>query len=160
MKKQRRYLRDLIPININRLVLYDGSFEYQVDGNTLSLVPESYGKRCFLSVFINNQRQPMQWDLYERRHAGRLKNAVIGHRYDVVYYVVSGGRRFRHLFIDPETNRLGVRTDFYPDHNRAYVRGKVREAEKSFREQAREMERELFPEDRDEIYRVTHNHKH
>ena len=102
----------------------------------------------------------MQWDLYERRHAGRLKNAVIGHRYDVVYYVVSGGRRFRHLFIDPETNRLGVRTDFYPDHNRAYVRGKVREAEKSFREQAREMERELFPEDRDEIYRVTHNHKH
>src|SRR5262249_11855020 len=46
MKKPRKYLHNLISVNINRLVNYDGSFEYQFDGNTLSLVPESHGKRC------------------------------------------------------------------------------------------------------------------
>lgn len=88
MKKQRKYLKDLIPININKLVLYDGSFEYQFDGNTLSLVPESYGKRCFLTVFINNIRQQKIFELSERRHAGRLNNSVIGYRYEFVYYVI------------------------------------------------------------------------
>jgi hypothetical protein len=159
MTKPRKYLRDLIPININRLVLYDGSFEYHFDGNTLSLVPESFGKRCFLAVFINGIRQQMSWDLYERRHAGRLKNAVIGHRYDVVYYVVSGGRRFRHLFLCSETNRLGTRVDFFPDHNRAYERGKARDESKTFREQCKEMEELLFPEARDEIARWDEDYK-
>src|SRR5215471_10968548 len=73
MKKSRKYLKDLIPISINRLVLYDGSFEFHFDGNTLSLVPETYGKRSFLTVFVNNIRQSMSWDLYERPHRGRLK---------------------------------------------------------------------------------------
>jgi len=101
MKKQRKYLKDLIAININKLVLYDGSFEYQFDGNTLSLVPGKYGKRCFLAVFINGIRQQMSWDLYERPHRGTLKNSQIPYNRDTVFYVVSGGRRFRHLFIDP-----------------------------------------------------------
>src|SRR5215469_17508989 len=98
MKNPRKYLRDLIPINVNRLVLYDGSFEYHFDGNTLSLVPETYGKRCFLAVFINGIRQPISWDLHERPHRGTLKYSQIPYPNEVVYYVVSGGRRFRHLF--------------------------------------------------------------
>ena len=147
MKKHRKYLHNLVSVNINRLVNHDGSFELQMGLHTLSLVPETYGKRCFLAVFINNQRQQMQWDLYERPHVGRLRNgAVIGHRFDSVYYVIGGdGRRYRHLFLCPETCRLGVRTDFFPNH-RAYPRGKAREASKTFKERCRAMERELFGE--------------
>jgi len=153
MKKQRKYLKDLIPVKVNKLVLYDGSFEFQFDGNTLSLVPETYGKWCFLAVFINNQRQPMQWELSARPHVGRLANgAVIGYRYDQVYYVVSGSRRYRHLFIDPETMTIGVRTDFFPDHNRAYPRGKEREGNGISREQVKAQYEELFGE-KDEFMR-------
>ena len=101
MKKQRKYLKDLIAININKLVLYDGSFEYQFDGNTLSLVPGKYGKRCFLAVFINGIRQQMSWDLYERPHRGKLNNSQVPYRNETVFYVVGGdGRRYRHLFLD------------------------------------------------------------
>src|SRR5262245_42271031 len=80
MTKQRKYLYSLIPISINRIVNYDGSFEYQFDGNALSLVPESHGKRCFLSVFVNGVRQPMQWALSSQPHKGKLRNgAIIGY---------------------------------------------------------------------------------
>ena len=104
MKQKRRYLKDLIPVDINKLVLYDGSFEYSFNGNTLSLVPENYGKRCFLSVFINGIRQQMSWDLHERPHRGRLKYSQIPYRNETVFYVIGGdGRRYRHLFLCPVT---------------------------------------------------------
>jgi len=154
MKKQRKYLKDLIAININKLVLYDGSFEYQFDGNTLSLVPGKYGKRCFLAVFINGIRQQMSWDLYERPHRGTLKNSQIPYNRDTVFYVVSGGRRFRHLFIDPETKRIGTRVDFFADHNLAYPRGKAKESGRPSRKEIDEMTRALFPESRDEAHRL------
>src|SRR5262249_389016 len=116
MTKPRKYLHNLIPININRLVNYDGSFEYQFDGKTLSLVPETYGKQCFLVVFIEGIRQPMLWELSARPHRGRLANgAVIGYRYDEVFYVIGGdGRRYASLYLDPETRRIGTRRDWFP----------------------------------------------
>jgi hypothetical protein len=154
-KKQRKYLKDLIAVNINKLVLYDGSFEYQFDGNTLSLVPENYGKRCFLAVFINGIRQQMSWDLCERPHRGTLKNSQIPYNRDTVFYVIGAdGRRYRHLFLCPETNRLGTRVDFYPDHNRAYPRGKAKESGRPTRKEIDEMTRALFPDDKDQIYRL------
>jgi hypothetical protein len=151
-KKRRKYLKDLIAVDINKLVLYDGSFEYQFDGNTLSLVPENYGKRCFLVVFVNNQRQPMQRDLYERPHVGRLRNGGrVPYHNEYTYYVIgSDGRRYRHLFLDAESNRLGVRTDFYPDHNRAYPRKGSKDED--FRSQCKRMEKELFGEDEWEAF--------
>jgi len=66
---------------------------------------------------------------------GRLRDGGrIPYRNDEVYYVVSGGRRFRHLFIDPENMMIGTRTDFFPHTWDAYARGKAREANKSFRD--------------------------
>lgn len=135
MTKPRKYLHNLIPISISRLVNYDGSFEYQFDGKTLSMVPESHGKRCLLSVFINNIRQPMQWELFAREHKGRLANGtVIGYRYDQVYYIIGGdGRRYAYLYLCPETRRIGTRRDHFPPSGtwNAYPR---RKEDKSFRE--------------------------
>jgi hypothetical protein len=48
MKKKRRYLKDLIPVNINKLVLETGYFEIQIDGTLLSLSPETH--RCQAGV--------------------------------------------------------------------------------------------------------------
>jgi hypothetical protein len=45
MKKKRRYLKDLIPVNINKLVLETGYFEIQIDGTLLSLSPQAYFAR-------------------------------------------------------------------------------------------------------------------
>jgi hypothetical protein len=161
MKKKRRYLKDLIPVDINKLVLKTGYFEIEIGGVFLSLAPERHhNEKYYVTMFRNHLRQPECWELSARPHTGRLKNgAQIPYSHDEVYYVLSGSRRFRHLFIDPETMMIGTRTDFYPDHNRAYPRGKAREANKSFREQAREMEKALFGEDRDEIYRWDQDHK-
>jgi len=153
MTKPRKYLHNLIPIRINRLVNYDGSFEYQFDGNTLSLVPESHGKRCFLSVFINGIRQPMKWTLSSQPHKGKLRNgAIIGYRYDEKYFVVGAdGRRYAYLYLCPETCRIGTRRDFFPPHGtwNAYPR---RKDDKSFREQAKAQYQELFGE-KDEFMR-------
>src|SRR5262249_53894842 len=84
--------------------------------------------------------------LTETRDHVRSFGGYNTYAHDEVYYVVSGGRRFAHLFIDPETMMIGTRTDFFPDHNAAYPRGKAREANKTFKEQCREMEKELFEE--------------
>jgi len=42
MKKQRRYLKDLIAIDINKLVLETDCFEVQIGGSLLSLNPERH----------------------------------------------------------------------------------------------------------------------
>jgi len=161
MKKQRKYLKDLIPININELVLATGYFEIQIGGILLSLAPERYPNgRYYVTVFRNHIRQPMSWELSARPHVGRLKNGGhIPYRNDEVYYVVSGGRRYRHLFIDSETMMVGTRTDFFPHHWQAYARGKAKEKKMSFKEQCRAMEEELFPPARDELYRWDEDYK-
>src|SRR5262245_61347830 len=139
MTKKRRYLKDLIPVNVNKLVLETGYYEITIGDIHLSLAPERAPNGLYyVTLFRNHLRQPMQWELSARPHTGRLRHGGhIPYRNDEVYYVVSRGRRFRHLFIDPENMMIGTRADFFPDHNRAYPRRKEREANKSFQEQCR-----------------------
>src|SRR5262249_465384 len=161
MTKQRKFLKDLIPVNINELVLATGYFELQIGGIHLSLAPErAPNGRYYVTLFRNHLRQPETWELSARPHVGRLqRGGHIPYRNDEVYYGVSGGRRYRHLFIDSETMMIGTRTDFFPRVNDAYPRGRAREASKSFQEQCRAMERELFPPARDELYRWDQEYK-
>jgi len=153
MKKQRKYLHNLISVNINRIVNYDGSFEFHFDGNTLSLVPENVGKQCFLSVFVNGIRQQMQWALSSQPHVGKLRNgATIGYRFDEKWFVVGGdGRRYTHLYLCPETKRIGTRRDWFPPQGtwNAYDR---RRKDMSLHDQAKALERELF-ETKDPVLR-------
>jgi len=161
MKNQRKYLKDLLAVNVNELVLETGYYEITIGDKLLSLAPDRCPDGSYvISLFVNHLRQPMSWELSARPHTGRLRHGGhIPYRNDEVYYVVSGGRRFRHLFIDSETMTIGTRTDFFPHHWQAYPRGKAKEANKTFREQAREMEKELFPPARDELARWDQDYK-
>ena len=55
-------------------------------------------------------------------HKGHLRNGGhVPYRSDEMYFVVSRGRRFTHLFIDPEEHKIGTRIDFFPQWWRAYA---------------------------------------
>jgi hypothetical protein len=161
MKKRRKYLKDLIPVNINELVLATGYYELQIGDKLLSLAPDRCPDGSYvISLFVNHLRQPKVWELSARPHVGRLqRGGHIPYRNDEVYYVVSGGRRYRHLFIDSENMMIGTRSDFFRDHNRAYPRGRARKENMSFKEQCRSMERELFPAERDELARWNEDYR-
>ena len=74
MKKKRRYLKDLISIDINRLVVETGYFEIQIGDILLSLAPERQPNGSYvISLFTNNLRQDKVWELSARPHNGRLR---------------------------------------------------------------------------------------
>ena len=154
-------MKDLIPVNINSLVLETGYFELQIGDKLLSLAPDRCPDGSYvISLFVNHCRQRKTWELSARPHRGRLKGGGhIPYNCDEVFYVVSGERRFRHLFIDAEEMRIGVRTDFFSDHNRAYPRGKAKQSGMPSRKEIDAMTRELFPEARDELYRWDEDYK-
>src|SRR5262249_5753512 len=59
-----------------------------------------------------------------KRNPAQGASAECGHvpyRSDERYFVVSQGRRFAYLFIDPETNHIGTRIDFFPHWWQAYA---------------------------------------
>src|SRR5262245_48016348 len=98
MKKQRRYLHNLVSVNVNKLVNHDGSFDLQIGSHTLSLIPETYGKQAFVSLFVDGCRQPMSWALSEMRHGGRLQHGGhVPYHKETRYFVVGNdGRRYAH----------------------------------------------------------------
>jgi len=115
MNKPRKYLKDLIPVNVNELVLTTGYYELQIGDKLLSLAPDRCPDGSYvISLFVNHLRQPKVWALSARPHNGRLqRGGHIPYANDEVYYVASGSRRFRHLFVCPETMMIGTRTDFF-----------------------------------------------
>ena len=153
MKKQRKYLKDLIPVNINKLVLETGYFELQLESGLLSLSPERHPNgRYYVCLFKDNLRQPITWEIASQPHTGRLQHGGhIPYRCDEKYFVVgSDGRRYAHLFIDPEEQRIGVRTDFFPKPWQGYPRRGSKDED--FRSQAKRQYEELFGE-KDEFLR-------
>jgi hypothetical protein len=146
MKKQRRYLKDLIPVNINELVLATGYYELQIGDKLLSLAPERHPNGLYyVTTFKNHLRQHEAWELSARPHKGRLQHGGhIPYHCDEVYYVLSQGRRFAHLFICPDTMVVGTRIDFFPKDWAAYPRKGSKD--ESFESQCKEMEQELFGE--------------
>lgn len=137
-------MKDLLPVNINELVLATGYFEVEIGGVPLSLAPERHPNgRYYVTLFVNHLRQPKTWELSARPHNGHLRQGgYVPYANDETYYVIgTDGKRYRHLFIDPEHCRIGVRTDFFPHHWQAYPR---RQNEKSLHDQAKALEKELF----------------
>jgi len=77
MKKQRKYLKDLIPVNINELVLSTGYYEITIGDKLLSLAPDRCPDGSYvISLFVNHLRQPKTWALSARPHVGRLRNGA------------------------------------------------------------------------------------
>jgi len=147
MKLRRKYLHSLVSVNINRLVNHDGSFELQIGSHTLSLIPETYGKQAFISLFIDGIREATSWPLSEMRHGGHLRHGGhVPYHKETRYFVVrNDGRRYAHLFIDEENYKIGTRVDFFPPQGtwNAYPR---RKDEMSLHDQAKALEKELFGE--------------
>jgi hypothetical protein len=114
----------------------------------LTLVPENYGNKQYLCLFVNNIRQPMSYELYARPHKGRLANgAQIPYKNDMVYYVVSNGKKFTKLYIDPESCRIGTRHDHFPTGVRQqYRRGKSKGHHAPSRREIDAMNEHLFGE--------------
>jgi hypothetical protein len=90
MKKKRRYLKGLIPVDINKLVLETGYFEIQIAGNLVSLVPGRHPNgRYYVALFKNHLRQHEAWELSAMPHGGHLRNGGhIPYRCDERYFVV------------------------------------------------------------------------
>jgi len=143
MKKKRKYLHNLVSVDINRLVNHDGSFELQIGSHTVFLVPETFGKQAFIAMFIDHCRQPMSWPLSEMRHEGVLRNGgrIPYHKETRFFVLGSDGRRYAHLFIDEENYKIGTRRDFFGNDWNAYPR---RRQDMSLHDQAIALERELF----------------
>jgi len=144
----KKYLCDLIRIDIHHLVNFVGSWERRIRGFDIALVPETWGKECNLVLFMNGIRQPMEWKLSARPHRGWLQRG--GHippHHDFVWYVVSNGKRFRFLYIDPDMMNIGSRVDFFPEGvQRQYRRKETKKAVGGFRDQCKAMEKVLFGE--------------
>src|SRR5262245_60701335 len=155
MTKQRRYLKDLLRISVNDLILKTGYWETRLDdGRVISLAPEQFAKKFRLILFINNCRTTTYFEISAQPHRGKLRNgASIPYRYDERYFVIgSNGKRYADLYYCPESCRLGTRVDFYPPSGTWNAYDRRKRDDKSFKEQCRAMEKELFQE-RDEFLR-------
>ena len=71
MKKKRRYLKDLIPVSVNELVLATRYFELQIGDKLLSdsLRPSRYWHNCCRSAhrFAHERGQVIQSFIADRR---------------------------------------------------------------------------------------------
>jgi hypothetical protein len=150
----KKFLKNLIPVNINRLVLVTDYYEVQLESGLLSLQPERFpNARYYVCLFKNRIRQPIQWELSSIPHRGVLRHGGhIPYHHDERYFVIgTDGKRYAHLFIDPDRERIGVRTDFFRNNWQAY--GEKTEPQfPPSRQQMKKMEEELFGE-KDEFLR-------
>jgi hypothetical protein len=64
MKQKRRYLKDLIPVDINKLVLETGYFEIETGGNLLSLAPERHPNGRYTSPCSRTTSGSSRWGSY------------------------------------------------------------------------------------------------
>jgi hypothetical protein len=120
----QKYLSDLIKIDIHHVVNSVGYWNRMIGNLYVSLVPELINRRHVLSLFVNHLRQPMTWELSFRYHRGWLqRNGFIPHDCSEVWYVVGAtGKRYQFLYVDPETHRIGVRTDFFKGTDAYYAK--------------------------------------
>jgi hypothetical protein len=144
-KTNKPYLHDLIRIDIHRLVNEVGYWDGQIGPYLVSLQPERFGKVQFLALHLNNIRQPKEFQLSSQPHRGWLqRNGYIPYYHSEIWYVISNGKRYRYLYINPETTEIGTRADHFPGVHRQYLR-KDR-GEMTFQDECEEMKRTLFAE--------------
>jgi hypothetical protein len=140
MKRTHKpYISDLVPIDIHCLVTEVGSWDRQIGKYHITLVPDRWGNHYFLQLFVNNIRVDKTFELSSQPHRGWLqRNGFIPYHHDTIWYVVgSNKKRYRFLYIHPETLEIGTRDD----HQAIYSQRKM----KSFnRSEWKKVEEELF----------------
>lgn len=139
----RKYLSDLIRVNVHQTVNEIGSWERSLNGYLISLIPEQFNGNHTLQLFVNRMRQPKCWQLSSQPHKGWLqRNGYIPKDHNEIWYVVgSDGKRYRFLFIDG--THIGTRFEHFKNHRQMYRQKDVK-IDGGLHDQAKIMEKELF----------------
>src|SRR5262249_25407236 len=90
---------------------------------------------------------PLCEPTHDVRAVASVSSCWLQRNYDCseVWYVVgANGKRYQFLYVDPESCRLGTRDDHFPRGTCQQYRRKDRDAEMSFRDQCREIGKEVF----------------
>jgi hypothetical protein len=112
MKRTHKpYLSDLARIDIHCLVNEVGFWDRQIGKYHISLVPDRWGNHYFLQLFVNNVRVDKTFKLSSQPHRGWLqRNGFIPYHHSEIWYVAgSNKKRYRFLYIHPETLQIGTR---------------------------------------------------
>jgi hypothetical protein len=144
MKKRTKWLHNLTRINVNKTV-YSNYWEMEdSEKNHLSFIPE-FRDEARLNFYVNNCLVS-SWRLAEVPHTGRLScgGKVFGAdgQHDITYFAIgSDGKRYRHLYIDTETKKVGSRRDHFGKFNRNMY--PIHDKDRSFHDQCARLNKKL-----------------
>jgi hypothetical protein len=115
-KYTMKYIKkdELISVQIQRVVM-NGYWEKQIGQFKVSLVPEARGRTYYLVMFVNNHRQPCEWQITSLPVKGNISYRGGYYRPDQEsYYVVSrnNGKRRKFVHIAPATSDIGTVDEF------------------------------------------------
>jgi len=152
MEQKKKRLRDLIRLNINRIVNHDESPEYQVGDDRITFRPEIFNGAITLWLFVNGCRQNLSWQIVSTPHTGHLRNGG-DVRTQNFYWVVVNGKRARYLYFDVESKVISSGTDLFKNLYQAYgdYHGRNRFDALSFKAQMKEMSEQLWHRPQHEI---------
>jgi hypothetical protein len=98
-------IESLTKISIEQIV--ETGWSKQLGQLTVRLEHDESG----IILLINDIQQPVCWQIYERQIRGRLQRGGFIPADSAAYYVISNGKRYRHLLISKDL-RIGTQGDF------------------------------------------------
>ena len=108
------HLDTLLKIDVDQLVSGNGYWEQKIQHRSILLACH----QGFLIFYLDGE-PVKQWKLSSQPHHGRLRNGgSIPWECDAIYFVVGAdGKRYRHLWLDIETLRVGTRKELGARYN-------------------------------------------
>jgi len=126
------YLDTLLKLDIHKIVSTHGDWQQEIQHRSVLLDCH----QGFLIFYLDGE-PVKQWKLSSQPHDGRLRNGgSIPWQCDEIYFVVGSDRkRYRHLWLDPETLAIGTRMELGARYNwrrwRSRAKGKAWDADRA-----------------------------
>jgi len=130
-KRKRPRVEELIKISVHALVTnksWANNLIVDREGNRLEFVDQMVGDEQRLVLYINGHKSTLSFVVVDLPIRGRLKNNQIPWDQNRTYYLLENGKRYRHLYIDPLTKKIGSRHSL----NAIYTRESIGEKQKPF----------------------------
>jgi hypothetical protein len=135
-------LEKLLKIKIHAVVKAD-HWSAMIRGNPdyqLELKPMVENKNYLLVLYMNGQRTTRCWQLSSCEIRGRLNNGgSIPWGFESWYVVGWNGKRYRHLYVSPETQQFGTRHEICGRYRAQIISIKARKAAKDYRDALKEI---------------------
>jgi hypothetical protein len=109
-KPIRNRVEALISIDVHALITNRPgyrSFKYDPEGNRFDFIDEIVDGQPRLVIYINKERSGISYLISEEPNRGRFKH-LISENYRN-YYVIDNGKRYRYLYIDFASKKIGSR---------------------------------------------------